>query len=131
METPAPRRTRRVDSRRAGTYIACMALDPVRKTRLRIAGLVVAVTGSFAAAAAVARFILSVARNEVAGGRRLTRIPEYYVQIGAHYASGFTAGFFLCYSLMLFAVITGSWVDEILKRRRARAVAERDVQAPD
>ncbi len=113
-----------------------MVLDPVRKTRLRIAGLVVSVAGSSMAAVAVARFILSVAHNEVAGGRRLTKIPEYYVQIGAHYASGFTAGFFLCYSLMLFAVIAGSWVDEILKRRRAgavraAAVPERDVPAPE
>lgn len=108
-----------------------MALDTVRKTRLRVAGLVIAVAGSVAAVAAVARFILSVARNDVAGGRGLTRIPEYYIQIGAHYARGFTAGFFLCYSLMLFAVIAGSWVDEILKRRRAQAALERNATAPD
>ncbi len=78
----------------------------------------VSVLGGTVAGAAVVRFILSVARNQVDGGQALTRLPEYYRQIGAHYARGFTAGFFLCYFLMLFAVITGSWVDETLKARR-------------
>ncbi len=75
--------------------------------------------GAAVAAATVVRFIRSVAGNRIDGGEPLTQIPEYYRQIGAHYAQGFTAGFFLCYFLMVFAVIAGSWVDEILKNRRA------------
>jgi hypothetical protein len=90
-----------------------------RKKVVRIAGISVSVAGAAVAAAAVVRFIRSVARNRVDGSEALTRIPEYYRQIGHHYAQGFTAGFFLCYFMMLFAVIAGSWVDEILKNRRA------------
>jgi len=115
----------------SGPIFPCVTLDPVRKKRLRIGGLLVALAGSSVGVAAVCRFLMSVARNDVAGGRPLTRIPEYYIQIGAHYARGFTTGFFLCYFLMLFAVIAGSWVDEILKRRRSERAPGRSLPAPE
>lgn len=96
-----------------------MAMSPDRKRVIRIAGLVVSVAGAAAMTAALVRFILAVARNEVDEAPLLTGLREYYRQIGAHYARGFNTGFFLCYFLMLFAVIAGTWVDEILRARRA------------
>ncbi|HEU4401716.1 MAG TPA: hypothetical protein VFT43_06385 [Candidatus Polarisedimenticolia bacterium] len=102
-------------------------MSPDRKRVIRISGIAVSLLGGAIMTTLVARFLLSVAHNGLAGGRELTRFPEYYRQIGVHYARGFTAGFFLCYFLMLFAVIAGSWVDECLKARRAsRAVATSD-----
>lgn len=90
-----------------------------RKKVIRIAGLAVSLAGLLIAGGAFARFVYSVAHNAVNGGPALTRYPEYYRQIGAYYARGFATGFFVCYFLMLLAVIAGSWVDEILMARRA------------
>jgi len=95
-----------------------------RKTVIRVAVLALSVAGLAVAAAALLRFMRSVAANALDGGPALARYPEYYRQIGAYYARGFTTGFFVCYCLMLVAMIAGSWVDE---RRRAR----RDVRAAD
>jgi hypothetical protein len=88
-----------------------------RKTVIRLSVLALSLSGLTVAAAAFLRFVRSVAANAVEGGPALTRFPEYYRQIGAYYGRGFTTGFFVCYFLMLFAMIVGSWVDE---KRRAR-----------
>ncbi len=96
-----------------------MAMSPDRKRVIRIAGLAVSVAGAAAMTTALVHFILAVARNEVDGAPLLSCLREYYRQIGAHYARGFSTGFFLCYFLMLFAVIAGTWVDEVLRARRA------------
>jgi hypothetical protein len=96
-----------------------MQPPPDRKRVIRIAGLVVAIAGSLVMGASVVKFLLSVARNQIDGSRALTIYPEYYLRIGAYYSRGFATGFFLCYFLMLFAIIAGSWVDEHLKARRA------------
>jgi hypothetical protein len=95
-----------------------------RKKVIRLAGLTISLAGLAIAAAALLRFVRSVMHNEVQGGPALTRFPEYYRQIGGYYARGFTTGFFVCYFLMLFAMIVGSWVDEIRRTRRAARVAK-------
>ena len=102
---------------------------PERKRLVRLSGLALSVAGGGAMVALLVRFILSVARNDVEGSGSLTHIPEYYLQIGAYYSRGFTTGFFLCYFLMLFAVIAGSWVDERLKARRAAAARAQGPEA--
>jgi len=94
-----------------------------RKMVIRIAGLTVCFAGVAIAATAFLHFVRSVAHNNVDGGPALTRFPEYYRQIGAYYARGFTTGFFACYFLMLFAMIVGSWVDELRRARRAAGAA--------
>ena len=91
-----------------------------RKKVIRLTVLALSLAGLAVAATAFLRFVHSVAANAVDGGPALTRYAEYYVQIGAYYARGFTTGFFACYFLMLFAMIVGSWVDE---KRRARGAA--------
>jgi len=88
-----------------------------RKSVIRLIVLAISLAGLTVAAAAFLRFVHSVAANAVEGGPALTRYAEYYKQIGAYYARGFTTGFFACYFLMLLAMIVGSWVDE---KRRAR-----------
>ena len=95
-----------------------------RKTVIRTAGLTVSLAGLSVSALAFLRFIRSVIHNAVEGGQALTRFPEYYRQIGAYYARGFTTGFFVCYFLMLFAMIVGSWVEETRKARRAARATE-------
>jgi len=99
-----------------------------RKKVIRIAGLAISLAGLAIAGAAFRRFVRSVLLNTLEGGPDLVRFPEYYRQIGAYYARGFTTGFFVCYFLMLFAMIVGSWVDEI---RRARRLARAAAPAPD
>ncbi len=100
-----------------------------RKKVIRIAGLTVSLAGLAIPAAAFLRFVRSVAHNHVEGGPVLTRFPEYYRQIGDYYGRGFTTGFFVCYFLMLFAMIVGSWVDEIRRARRAARAATTGVTA--
>jgi len=95
-----------------------------RKTVIRIAGIAVSLAGLAIGAAAFLRFVASVAHNSLAGGPMLARIPEYYRQVGAYYARGFVTGFFVCYFLMLLAMIVGSWVDEARKSGRVRRAAE-------
>jgi len=101
-----------------------MRLPPDRKTVIRIAGLAIALAGMVVTAAAFRRFVRSVLLNTLEGGSELARFPEYYRQIGAYYARGFTTGFFVCYFLMLFAMIVGSWVDEARKARRSARAPE-------
>ena len=100
-----------------------------RKTVIRIAGLTVSLAGLAIAASALLRFVRAVANNAVDGGPVLTRFAEYYRQIGVYYARGFTTGFFVCYFLMLFAMIVGSWVDEIRTTRGAARAASSGVTA--
>ena len=95
-----------------------------RKNVIRIAGIAVSLAGLAIGAAALLRFLTSVAHNSLAGGPTLARIPEYYRQVGAYYARGFITGFFVCYFLMLLAMIVGSWVDEARKSGRTRRAAE-------
>ena len=94
-----------------------------------IAGLTVSLAGLAVAASALLRFVRDVANNAVDGGPVLTRFAEYYRQIGVYYGRGFTTGFFVCYFLMLFAMIVGSWVDEIRTTRRAARAASSGVTA--
>jgi hypothetical protein len=94
-----------------------------RKRVIRITGLTLSVAGLLVAGSALVRFVRSLAQNAVEGSRALTHNPEYYIQIGAYYSRGFTTGFFVCYFLMLFAIIAGQWVDEIRKTRRSAAAA--------
>jgi len=95
-----------------------------RKTVIRIAGIAVSLAGLAIGAAAFLRFVASVAHNSLAGGPMLTHIPEYYRQVGAYYGRGFVTGFFVCYFLMLLAMIVGAWVDEARRTRRARSGAD-------
>jgi hypothetical protein len=95
-----------------------------RKKVIRLTVLALSLAGLTVAAAAFLRFVKSVAANAVEGGPALIRYPEYYRQIGAYYARGFTTGFFVCYFLMLFAMIVGSWVDEKRRARRDARAAE-------
>jgi len=101
-----------------------MPLPEDRKKVIRIAGLAVSVLGLAVAAAALLNFVRSVAHNAIEGGPALARFPEYYRQVGAYYARGFTTGFFACYFLMMLAVIVGTWVDEVRRSRRAARAAE-------
>ena len=96
------------------------------KKVIRIAVVAVSVAGLFVAVGAFLRFVKAVAGNAIEGGPALTRHPEYYRQIGAYYARGFTTGFFVCYFLMLIAMIVGSWVDERLRARRGARAAVTD-----
>jgi len=95
-----------------------------RKRVIRITTLTLSLAGLGVAASFFLRFVRSVAANSVEGGPALTRFPEYYRQIGAYYGRGFTTGFFVCYFLMLFAMIVGSWVDEKRRARRDARAAE-------
>ncbi|HKB08631.1 MAG TPA: hypothetical protein VKF61_10160 [Candidatus Polarisedimenticolia bacterium] len=95
-----------------------------RKTVIRLAGIALSLAGLAIGATAFLRFVTSVAHNSLAGGPSLARIPEYYRQVGAYYARGFVTGFFVCYFLMLLAMIVGAWVDEARQARRARRGAE-------
>lgn len=95
-----------------------------RKIVIRIAGIALSLAGLAIGAAAFLRFVTSVAHNSLAGGPSLSRIPEYYRQVGAYYARGFVTGFFVCYFLMVLAIIVGSWVDEARRARRARRAAD-------
>ncbi len=101
-----------------------------RKKVIRIAGLAVAAAGLAVAASAFLRFVRSVAANSIEGGPTLTRFSEYYRQVGHYYARGFTTGFFVCYFLMMLAVIVGSWVDEARRTRRAARAASLAVSDP-
>jgi hypothetical protein len=89
------------------------------KKVIRVAVMAASAAGLIVAAGAFLRFVRSVAGNTLEGGPALTHFPEYYRQVGAYYARGFTTGFFVCYFLMLIAMIAGSWVDEKLRARRA------------
>lgn len=100
-----------------------MLLPEDRKKVIRIAGLAVSVLGLAVAGAALLNFVRSMAHNAIEGGPALARFPEYYRQVGAYYARGFTTGFFACYFLMMLAVIVGTWVDEVRRSRRAARVA--------
>jgi len=95
-----------------------------RKTVIRITGIAGSLAGLAIGAAALLRFVSSVAHNTLAGGPMLNRVPEYYRQVGAYYARGFVTGFFVCYFLMLLAMIVGAWVDEGRQARRAERDAE-------
>ena len=72
----------------------------------------------------------SVAHNDLHGGPNLTRFAEYYRQIGAYYARGFTTGFFASYFLMLCAIVIGSWVDEMRTARRRERLPATDTMVP-
>ena len=96
-----------------------MSTTADRKRVIRVTGLVVSAAGFAVAGSAFLRFVRAVAGNAIEGGPALTRYPEYYRQIGHYYARGFTTGFFVCYFLMMLAVIVGSWVDEARRARRA------------
>ncbi len=98
-----------------------MNINPDHKKVIRIAGVLVALGGASYIVATIVGFLRTVRDNAVDGSPALLHFPEYYRQIGTYYSRGFTAGFFLCYFLMLFAVIVGTWVDQILKARRAAA----------
>ncbi|OLC56156.1 MAG: hypothetical protein AUH92_00735 [Acidobacteria bacterium 13_1_40CM_4_69_4] len=90
-----------------------------RKKVIRIAGLAVSTAGLAVAGSGFLRFVRAVAGNAIEGGPALTRYAEYYRQVGHYYARGFTTGFFVCYFLMMLAVIAGSWLDEVRRARRA------------
>ena len=107
-----------------GRIFGGMPLPADRKTVIRIAGIALSLAGLLVAAAAFRRFVRSVLLNTLEGGPDLTSFPEYYRQVGAYYARGFTTGFFVCYFLMLFAMIVGSWVDEIRRARRSARALE-------
>ena len=94
-----------------------------RKNVIRVAGLLVSAVGVAVMARSLLRFVGTVRDNALEGGPALLQYPEYYRQVGAYYSRGFTTGFFLCYFLMLMAVIGGTWVDGILKARRAARAA--------
>jgi hypothetical protein len=100
-----------------------------RKKVIRLAVLALSLAGLTVAVFFFLRFVHSVAANAVEGGPALTRYAEYYKQIGAYYARGFTTGFFVCYFLMLFAMIVGSWVDE--KRRGRKAARATGAAIPE
>ncbi len=97
-------------------------MTPNRKKVIRIAGLAVSIAGLAVAGSAFVRFVRDVAGNAIGGGPALIHYPEYYRQVGHYYARGFTTGFFVCYFLMMLAVIVGSWVDEWRTARRAARV---------
>lgn len=100
-----------------------MGIPVDRKNVIRLCVAAVSLMGLVVATTTLVRFLRAVAANALPGGPSLTRYPEYYRQIGAHYASGFTTGFFVCYFLMLLAMIVGSWVDETRRARAASPVA--------
>ena len=101
-----------------------------RKKVIRVAGLAVSAAGLAVAVSAFLRFARSMAANAIEGGPTLTRSSEYYRQVGHYYARGLTTGFFVCYFLMMIAVIVGSWVDEARKTRRAARAASPAVSDP-
>jgi len=104
-----------------------MRLTTDTKKVTRIAVLALSAAGLLVAVAAFLRFVRAVAGNALEGGPALNGHPEYYRQVGAYYGRGFITGFFVCYFLMLIAMIVGSWVDERLRARRAaRAAAPED-----
>ena len=75
------------------------------KKVIRVAVVAVSIVGLAVATTAFVRFVKAVAGNTLEGGPVLSHHPEYYRQIGAYYARGFTTGFFVCYFLMLIAMV--------------------------
>jgi hypothetical protein len=102
-----------------------MPINHDHKRVIRVTGILVALGGSATMLAMLVNFLRAVRDNAIEGGPALLRFPEYYRQVGTYYSRGFMTGFFLCYFLTLFAVIVGTWVDQILNARRATAVAGR------
>jgi hypothetical protein len=101
-----------------------MPLTADRKKVIRLAGLAVSVAGLVLALRTFLGFVRAVAGNAIEGGPALMRFPEYHRQVGAYYSRGFITGFFVCYFLMVVAIIVGTWVDEIRRTRRAAASTE-------
>ena len=76
-------------------------------------------------------FIRTIQQNrlEWEGTAQFTR--EHYIAVGRAYNQGFVVGFFLCFSLVLIAIIVGTWYEKARdERRRLRAEpARRQSQA--
>ncbi|MDH3626131.1 MAG: hypothetical protein OEV00_02175 [Acidobacteriota bacterium] len=76
----------------------------------------VAVAGAGICLTVITAFFLRIIRNELPwnngdGARQL------YQLVGESYGKGFTAGFFLCFSLTIVAIAISAWVEQIRSAR--------------
>ncbi len=78
------------------------------KSRERALFLVVAIPGLIASLLSVATFLSKVEENGLAWHPDQSP-QEHYLAVGAAYSQGFGAGFFLCFFLILIAIVAGSW----------------------
>ena len=86
------------------------------KSRQRMAIVSVSVAGILASGTLVAAFVLSIVQNTLPLPTG-DFVRGHYLAIGDSFSDGFMAGFFLCFFMMLCALVIGSWVEE---RRAAR-----------
>ncbi|HZN54165.1 MAG TPA: hypothetical protein VFB67_02490 [Candidatus Polarisedimenticolaceae bacterium] len=87
--------------------------------RQRAASILIGVAGSVASMLALAAFLRKMHRNDL----ELPLAPTsqaVYRSVGEAYTGGFTAGFSLCFFLVLLAVAVGTWYES----RRARHAAD-------
>lgn len=68
--------------------------------------LAVAVPGAAVCLAALSGFLLKILRNDLPWGDS-SGIRDHYLGVGAAYSTGFVTGFFLCFFLVLIALVTG------------------------
>ncbi len=83
--------------------------------------IVVGMAGVLLSTVGFVDFVQVIRSNGVTEGEPVG-LRDHYLQLGAFYSRGFTTGFFFCFSLMLVAVAIGTWYDERVKARRARAM---------
>jgi len=83
----------------------------------RLAFIVVGLAGALISGISFLNIIEVIRTNGLTDGEPVG-LREHYLQVGSFYSSGFTTGFFLCFSLMLVAIAVGTWYDERRKLRK-------------
>lgn len=91
------------------------------KTHRRVA-LVLAIAGTAACLVALGAFFREFIGNRIPW-RPLLSAREHYLAVGNAFSRGFTTGFFLCFFLVLTAIVVGASRDN---RRRVQGAAGLD-----
>ncbi len=84
--------------------------------------LLLAVAGTGACLIALGAFFREFVENRIPW-RPLLSAREHYLAVGSAFSRGFTTGFFLCFFLMLTAILVGTWFE---RRRPARGALRLD-----
>jgi len=95
------------------------------RSRDRWVATCVAVPGIVVCLLLLGAFFRKIANNELPW-RRGQSLQQHYLAVGHAYGRGFATGFFLCFFLMLMAIVVGAWHEQRLaKRRQPRGQDER------
>jgi len=93
--------------------------------RHRALTLVFAVPGILVCVGAVVAFVLRMWGNGLPEGVG-TSVRDSYLAVGDAFSRGFAAGFFLCFFLMLVALVVGTWFEH---RKHRSATGGRTFEA--